>query len=1040
MHVSEFSVRRPHLTIVIFLMAIALGISSILSIPLSEDPTFPVSSASVVAVYPGATPEDMEQLVADPIEERLNELEDVESIATVVEDGLAIVEVESHSSTDPATKHDEVVREVNALRPDLPADLYRLDVLEHDLAAINILQVALVSENAPARDLRDQAKKLERRLERVPGVRTASRFATPEPEVAVTLDPGRMGSFGLAPSRVLQAVQSEGANLPGGAALAGSRRFAVRTSGSYRSVEDVRSTVIGGDGRSMLTLGDVADVNWGTEDPRYLGRWNGQRAVFVAATMKKGQRISAVRDRLWRELDAFEKELPAGITLKRPFDQNENVRLRLSRLAEDFLLAVLLVLITLLPLGWRASVVVMISLPLSLAIGVTLLRFTGFSINQLSIVGFVISLGLLVDDSIVVVENIARFLREGVERTAAAVAATRQITLAVLGCTATLIAAFLPLLTLPGIAGKYIRSLPAAVVYTIFASLLVSLTIVPFLASRVLSRHEHPDGNLVLRGLNRAIDTTYGRWLHRLLAAPGRTLLGAAIFCAATLVLVPVIGFSLFPRSDTPQFLVRVTAPHGSSLESTDAAVRYVEGVLRQRPEVRDVLSNVGHGNPFVYYNISSESDRANLGELFVLLRRWDTRRTPELLDSLQAEFDRYPAARIEVKIFEHGPPIDAPIALRVLGDDLDSLRAAAAAMQDVIESVPGTRNVTNPLQLLATHVRVTTDEGKAGLYGVPTVDVDRTVRMALAGFEAGKVREANGEEYSIRVRLGSRAGAFGERAGDDAGGGSRVSGEAPPLSTLDLLQVTSITGAAVPLRQVADYHLETSLPVIQHYDRERSATITATVRTGYNTDRVTREVLRLVGERRLPAGCRVVAAGEIESRTETFGGLTQAIIIAVFIIFAILILEFGDFRGMLIVASVIPLGIAGGLLALFFSGYTLSFTAMIGFVALIGIEIKNSILLVDFTNQLRAQGFSVRESVERAGRIRFLPILLTTMTAVGGLTPLALQKSSLYSPLALVLIGGLISSTLLARLVTPVTYLLLTPDGRAKVQPGQIR
>jgi len=211
-------------------------------------------------------------------------------------------------------------------------------------------------------------------------------------------------------------------------------------------------------------------------------------------------------------------------------------------------------------------------------------------------------------------------------------------------------------------------------------------------------------------------------------------------------------------------------------------------------------------------------------------------------------------------------------------------------------------------------------------------------------------------------------------------------------------------------------------------------------VRTGYNTDRVTREVLRLVGERRLPAGCRVVAAGEIESRTETFGGLTQAIIIAVFIIFAILILEFGDFRGMLIVASVIPLGIAGGLLALFFSGYTLSFTAMIGFVALIGIEIKNSILLVDFTNQLRAQGFSVRESVERAGRIRFLPILLTTMTAVGGLTPLALQKSSLYSPLALVLIGGLISSTLLARLVTPVTYLLLTPDGRAKVQPGQIR
>jgi multidrug efflux pump subunit AcrB len=218
---------------------------------------------------------------------------------------------------------------------------------------------------------------------------------------------------------------------------------------------------------------------------------------------------------------------------------------------------------------------------------------------------------------------------------------------------------------------------------------------------------------------------------------------------------------------------------------------------------------------------------------------------------------------------------------------------------------------------------------------------------------------------------------------------------------------------------------------VIQHYDRERSATVTANVRTGYNTDRVTRDVLRRVDEHRLPSECRVVAAGEIESRSESFGGLAQAIIISVFIILAILILEFGDFRGMLIVASVIPLGIAGGLLALLFSGYTLSFTAMIGFVALVGIEIKNSILLVDFTNQLRAEGLSVHDAVEKAGRIRFLPILLTTLTAVGGLLPLALQKSSLYSPLALVLIGGLISSTLLARLVTPVTYLLLSPRSR---------
>ncbi len=1027
MKLAEYAVRRPQLTIVLFLMAAALGLTALRTIPLAEDPVFPIPTYTVVAVYPGATPADMEQLVVDKLEGRFNSLDKLKSLKSSIEDGLAVITVEFETAADPEKKYDEVVREVNAMRPQLPQDLYRLDVHKWDLANVNIVQVALVSDALPLSELEARARQLKDRLERVPGLRSAERWAYPAREVSVQFDPARLAALHLPPTQVIDAIRSDGAVIPGGAAAAGARAFSVKTSGGYHDVDAVRNTVVGGNGRAVVRLADVADVHWSHADLRHIGRWNGHRAVFVTAEMKSGGRIDDVRAATWKALDEFEPTLPAGMTMQRPFDQAENVKHRLDRLAEDFLIAILLVLVTLLPLGTRASLVVMISIPLCLAIGVALLQVTGFSINQLSIVGFVIALGLLVDDSIVVVENIARHLRAGEPRESAAVVATRQIAVAVVGCTATLVAAFIPMFLLPGSPGKYIRSLPAAVAYTILASLVVSLTLVPFLASRLLSRTENPEGNRVLQAVNRFIDHGYGRRLRWSLDHPWHTLAIAAVLVAISVALVPRIGFSLFPKADTPQFLVRVTAPQGASLAETDRAVRWVEGVLRGRSEVRDVLANVGHGNPSVYYNVQSQDERSNLGELFVLLKRYDSHRTPALYDSLQTTFDRYAGARIELKAFENGPPIDAPIALRIAGDDLDTLRVLAARLQHTLERTPGTWNVVNPLQSRTTDVRVRVDTRKAGLLGVPTVAIDRMVRLALAGAEAGSVREADGQDYAIRVRLPVQ--------GVAAHGPASLDG-APSLEVLDRLEVPAVTGAAVPLRQVADVRLESSIPTIQHWGRQRAVTLTSNVRTGYNTDRVTREVLATVAREPLPRGYRVIPAGEIESREESFGGLGSAIVFTVFIVFAILILEFGSFRSTLIVASVIPLGVVGGLFALFLCGYTLSFTAMIGFIALVGIVIKNSILLVDFAEQLRREGVPLREAVERAGRTRFLPILLTTLTAIGGLLPLALQNSSLYSPLAMVIIGGLLSSTLLAGVVTPVMVVLLAGKDSPAAEP----
>lgn len=1010
MRILEFPVRHYQFTIVIFAMLVLLGLSSWGAIPRGEDPPIDFPTITVIVVYPGATPADMERLVVRRIEERLDRLENLDELDSRIVDGVATIQVVFDADQDADEKYDEVLREMSALRPELPEELDRITIEKATTLDVAIAQIALVSETVPYHELDRLAEDLTDRLGTIAGVRNAERWGAPERRVEVQLDLGRLSRLDVPPSFVVDAIGGESTDLPSGSVEAGLRRFQVRGSGSYESLEQIRSTVIRDNGGDLLRVGDVADVRWGYADSTYRARFNGERATFVTVTQQDGQVINEVRDRIWSVLDSFEAGLPASVRMERGFDQARNVSERLSRLGEDFTIAIGLVLVTLLPLGLRAAGIVMISIPLSLAIGITLLYWTGFTINQLSIVGAVIALGLLVDDSIVVVENITRHLREGQTRREAALNATKQIAVAVFGATATLIFAFVPLLVLPGGPGMYIRSLPLAVIYTVLASLFVSLTIIPFLASLVLPDGRKSEGNAFLRGLERIIHVTYAPVLDRALRHPRRALAMIAPIVVATFALVPVVGFSLFPKAETPQFYVNVTAPEGASIEAADEAARFAEAVLAQRPEVQSIFTSIGHDNPRVYYNVFPRRDNPRVGQLFVILDHYDQKRTPSLLDTLRAQLAAYPAAELELREFENGPPIDAPIALRVQGPDLDTLRHIAAHVEALLQATPGTQYVDNPVRLERTDLRVHIDRGKAGLLSIPTLEIDRTLRLGLAGLDAGTLRESDGEERPVVVRLASA-----ERR--------------PTPGTLDHIYVASRAGRLTPLRQIADVRFEAGLPEIQRVDRERAVTVTSFVRSGFNTDRLTRDVLSALDTVPMPDGYRIVAAGEIESREESFGGIGSAIIVATFGILAILVLEFRTFRSTLIVASVIPLGVVGGILALLLTGHTLSFTAMIGFVALIGIEIKTSILLVDFTNQLRMEGVSIDDAIRKAGEVRFMPILLTSLTAIGGLLPLALQGQGLYAPLAWVIIGGLITSTLLARIVTPVVYKLLAPE-----------
>ena len=1010
MRIAEFSVKNYQFTLIIFALVLAMGLNSLINMPRGEDPETDQPSFSVVVVYPGTSPVDMEKLVVDPMEKRINELDNIKRLTTSISDGLAVFRVDYKHEADRDEKYQEVIREVDALRKELPQDIYAINIQRVSSTDVNILQLALISETASYRELEEKVESLEDKLEKVKSLKKIETFGFPEQEVRVSLNVEKMALNKIPANAVLGALQSENANIPGGRIQMNTRNFNIKTSGEYKNIEEIKNTIVYSANGKILYLKDVADVTSGYEAESHITRLNGHRAVLLTASQKAGQNIFKVDEQVEPILQQFEKELTSNIKMVKNFDQARSVSTRLSRFAKDFIIAILLVSITLLPLGTRAAIVVMISIPLSIFTGLFLLDSFGFTINQLSIVGLIVALGILVDDSIVVIENIERYLRAGKSKREASIEATKQIGLAVLGCTATLILAFLPLVFLPEAAGDFIRSLPMAVIFTVLASLFVSLTIVPFLASRILKSHESPEGNIFLRALKKGIHASYTRILHWCLRHPWPTLGFTAALFVISLGLFKVVGFSLFPKSEKPQFLINIETPSSTNIYETDRVARYVEDELKKEEEIKYFTTNVGKGNPRIYYNVVGRSESSNIAQFFVQTNDISPEKKTKLIDKLRDKFFQYPNAKIEVKDFEQGPPLEAPIAMRIFGENLDTLRSLSMKVEGIIKKTEGTIYVNNPLANQQTDLKIKINKEKAGLLGISIADIDRTIRLGIAGLTIGKFTPGEGQDdINISVTLPKNNYAS--------------------FDMFDKLQVNSITGQAIPLKQVATVEFETSPNLIRHYDKARFATVTSFVKSGYLYEEVTNEVIKKLDAFPFPDGYSYEAAGEVENKKESFGGLSTIILITVFGFIAVLVLEFGNFKSTLIVLSVIPLGVIGAVIMLFLTGNPLSFVAVIGLIALAGIEVKNSILLVDFTHQLRERGVPLNEAIEHAGEIRFVPIVLTSLTAIGGLIPLAIEGNPLYSPLALVIIGGLISSTLLSRLVTPVMYKLLPPN-----------
>ena len=484
---------------------------------------------------------------------------------------------------------------------------------------------------------------------------------------------------------------------------------------------------------------------------------------------------------------------------------------------------------------------------------------------------------------------------------------------------------------------------------------------------------------------------------------PAMVIFIATLVFMSSLVLFMVVGITFFPKAEKPQFLININVPEGTNLDKTDDVARYVESLLKDKKEIRTYATNIGGGNPRIYYNQIRQNEKSNYAQILVEMNTRDLDVFNAMVDSLRAEFSLYPGARIEVKVLEQGPPVEAPVAIRVIGYELEKIKQISLDVEKIIQSTPGTVNINNPLNSSKMDLHVDINRAKAAMFGVPIVEIDRTVRAAITGIGVSKYRDSAGKEYEIVIRLPIQ--------------------DKPVLEDFDKIYVNSYNGESIPLKQLASIKFKSSPQRISHYNLDRNVLLTSDVAGDVSVNETTLEIIEKLDNYNWPKGYYYYVGGELESQEESFGGMMQAVLVAAIGIFGILVLQFRSYIQPLIVFSALPLAIIGSVYALLITGYSFSFTAFVGITSLVGIVINNSIILVDYTNQLRAKGKELVSALMEAAETRFVPIILTTATTVGGLLPLTLGGGTLWAPMGWTIIGGLVTSTFLTLIVVPVLY-----------------
>lgn len=1013
MKLADVAIRRPVTTTMVILAIITYGLIAYNRLGLDMFPNIDFPIVTVTTVYPGADPETVESKVTRKIEDAVNQVGMIKLVRSSSLQNVSIVIIQFELEKDVDVAAQEVRDKITAIQRDLPSDIETPLVQKVDLGAIPVAILAVSGDVGEAALYEFADKTAKRHLQMLEGVGNVELIGGRERTIWVYLDPEKMLAHHLTPEDVARAIGAQNIEVPAGRLRPQGQEVALKTRGLVGSIEDLRNLPLTTIEGAIVRVSDIATVEDGLAEKVSHSQLAKRQSIALVVTKRPGTNTVEVAKRVERSLPLLRDLAPQGVTIEMPVDNSRfiesSVREAIIDLEVGALLAVLIIGIFLRNI--RMTFIAAIAIPTSVIGTFAAIKALGFTLNYLTILGLSLSVGLLVDDAIVVLENIFRHFEGHKDRKRAAHEATAEIGLAVMAITFSLVAVFFPIATTRGMVGRFLKEFGITVSVAVLISLFVSFTLTPMLASRIM---QEPARNFFTRAVEAALEWLerfYGKVISWSLSHRSVVLGTAAITLAATLLVARFLPKEMMTQMDQAEFNVRVETPAGSGLETTIQAVNDVIDVLKEVPEVTYTLATVAGG-------ARQEKEK---GTIYVRLLepRQRKRGQAEIMDDVRARLSHYTKATIFVEpkpIFEVGMSM-APVQINFLGEDLKKLEALAHETRRFMEKAGGYTDIDVTYRPAKPEYGVVPDREKASLLGVPVAQIGMALRLLFEGEKVSEFRAGGGDTYDIRVRLADQ--------------------HLKDLDTALRLTVRSQSGQTIELRNVVKSEAGISAQEITRLYGRRAVSVFANLAPEKALGTAVEEISRFLGDK-LPEGYSYRYTGQADFMRENFEALTSALILGIIMIYFILASQFESFIHPFTIMLALPFSFIGAIGALLITGRHLSILAMIGFVMLMGLVTKNSVLLVDFAIRGQASGLSLRDAIIRAGTIRLRPILMTTAAMIFGMIPVAAARSlgsEARAPMAVAVIGGLLTSTLLTLVVVPVVYSLFE-SLKARITP----
>lgn len=1020
MNISELSIKRPVTVIMMMLIIVVLGVVSFMRVPIDLMPSLEVPMAIVVTNYEGAGPQEVENFVTRNIENALGSVNNMKSIQSQTSEGNSVVIVEFNDGTDMDFATLQMREKIDLIRGFLPDGTSDPMVLKLDPNMLPVVQIGVFSSTQDDIELKQYVEDIVKmRLERLDGVGSVNVTGGVEREIQVELDPDKLTGYGVSFNQVVSMLQSENINLPGGSVEYGSKNLIVKSMGEFSSVSEIREVPIALPSGGIVYLYDLAEITDGLKSQSTYTRMNQENSVGVSIQKQTTANTVAVVNLVKDEIEQIKKDNPE-VDIQLVFDQGQFVELAISNVSTNAvmgaLLAVLILFIFLRNL--RTTLIIGIAIPVSIITTFILMYLADTTLNLISMGGLALGVGMMVDNSIVVLENIFRHRQQGEGRFHAAIKGAKEVGGAITASTLTTVVVFLPIIFTEGMAAQIFKEMALTVTFSLLASLAVALTVVPMLSSKMLAmaKTNKPKRTFLdaifdgWENFFNKIDQNYQRILVGALKRRKLTVLVALVILVTSIFAVPLIGVEFIPATDQGQFTVSIALPEGTQLEETNLVTEQVERILSDTPEVEKLFTTVGGGDSMM---MSSSTD-SHVGSISATLVPKGERKlsTAEVVEAIRNQVKLIPGAEIDVTEVSmmlgggaSGMGGDA-ISVEISGFDFEKLGQISAEVEEKIQRVEGTRQISSSISDGRPEAQIFVDKNKASQYGITNIQVASAIRSALQGQVATRYR-VDGDEIDVRVLL--------------------PEDQSTTFEHLQDLKFTSPAGAVMRLGDLIDIQIEEGPVSIARKNQVRYVTVSSEL-FDRDVGSATDELQIYLDELVLPEGYDLTIGGQYQQIVDAFSSLVLALILSLLLIYMVMAAQFESLIQPFIIMFSVPLAFSGAAIGLALTGRTFNVPAFIGIIMLSGIVVNNAIILIDYINMLRHSGHERNEAIIKAGPTRLRPILMTTLTTVLAMIPMSLglgEGGEMQAPLATVIIFGLSLSTMLTLLIVPVTYTL---------------